>query len=280
MVAGDERPKQFCALLGNETLVERTRRRLARVAAPARTLVMLTRAHERFYRPLLAGMPAHCAVIQPEARGTAPAILYGLLRVAALAPAATVVITPSDHYVSDDDAFMAHVRMALAAISRRPDLVVLLGVQPDSVQPDYGWIAPGGAIAGLPLARVVGFREKPTADVVRSLANEGWLWNSFVIVGAVQALLAMVRHEAPALAAAFAPVVPTLGTAAESAMVRTVYRGIPPSSFSEDILVHRPANLAVLKVTGVSWSDWGVPARVLATLADQSLDAVPPAVTA
>jgi hypothetical protein len=48
----------------------------------------------------------------------------------------------------------------------------------------------------------------------------------------------MVPHEAPALAAAFAPVVATLGTAAESAMVRAVYRGIPPSSFSDDILVH------------------------------------------
>jgi mannose-1-phosphate guanylyltransferase len=282
VVAGDERPKQFCALLGQETLLERTRRRLALVVAPARTLTVLTHAHERFYRPLLAGMPGDCAVIQPEARGTAPAILYGLLRIAALAPQATVVITPSDHYVSDDAAFMAHVRTAVPAIARRPDLVVLLGIRPDGVQPDYGWIAPGSAIPGLPLARVVGFREKPTADAARGLANEGWLWNSFVIVGAVQALLAMVRHEAPALAAAFVPVVPTLGTAAESATVRTAYRAIAPSSFSDDILAHRPRNLAVLAVTGVQWSDWGAPDRVLATLAGLGSGpcAVPQAVTA
>ena len=281
VIAGDDRPKQFCALLGHETLLERTRRRLARAVAPARTLMVLTRAHERFYAPLVAGMPAHCAVIQPRARGTAPAILYGLLRVAALAPAATVVITPSDHYVADDEAFMAHVRTAVSAVARRPDLVVLLGVQPDRPEPDYGWIARGVAIPGLPLARVAGFREKPTADVARTLANEGWLWNSFVIVGAVPALLGMIRREAPALAAAFAAVVRALGTAIESAIVRTVYGGIAACSFSDDVLARRPANLAVLEVTGVRWSDWGAPDRVLATLAELTRSGMPPsAVTA
>jgi mannose-1-phosphate guanylyltransferase len=269
LVAGDERPKQFCAFVGCETLVERTRRRLARVVAPARTLVVLTRAHERFYRALVAGMPPHCAVIQPESRGTAPAILYGLLRIAALAPQATVIITPSDHWVSDDEALMAHARTAIAAVSRRRDLVVLLGIQPDSAQADYGWIAPGPSIPGLPLARVAGFREKPTTDVARTLASEGWLWNSFVMVGAVQTLLATMRHEAPALVDAFAPAVPVLGIAAESVMVRRVYRAITPSSFSDDILAHRPANLAVLAATGVQWTDWGTPERVLATLGDR-----------
>ncbi|MEX2146858.1 MAG: sugar phosphate nucleotidyltransferase [Candidatus Rokuibacteriota bacterium] len=266
VLAGDERPKQFCAIGGHDTLVERTRRRLARVVAPPRTLMVLTRSHERFYRPLVAGMPAHCAVIQPQARGTSPAIVYGLLRIAAREPSATVVITPSDHYVSDDDAFMAHVRVAASTISRRPDLVVLLGIRPDSVQADYGWIAPGPPIPGLPLARVKGFREKPAADVALTLANEGWLWNSFVIVGAVQSLLAMVRHEAPALAA-FSRLVPALGTAAETAVAGSVYAALAPSSFSDDILARRPANLAVLAVTGVEWSDWGSPERVMATLA-------------
>ena len=37
-LAGDDRPKQFCALLGEQTLLEQTRRRAARLIAPARTL--------------------------------------------------------------------------------------------------------------------------------------------------------------------------------------------------------------------------------------------------
>lgn len=120
-VMGDARPKQFCPVLGVETMLERTRRRAALAIPPARTLVALTRSHQRFYQPLIAGMPSHCALVQPQERGTAPAILYGLLRIAALAPAASVAILPSDHYVSDDDVFMEHVRVALDVVEARPD---------------------------------------------------------------------------------------------------------------------------------------------------------------
>ncbi len=77
----------------------------------------------------------------------------------------------------------------------------------------------------------------------------------------------MVRHEAPALAAAFSRLVPALGTAAETAVAGSVYEALAPSSLSDDILARRPANLAVLAVTGVEWSDWGSPERVMATLA-------------
>src|SRR3972149_8194713 len=72
---GDERPKQFCALLGRETLLERTRRRAALVIPPGRVLVSLTRGHERFWSPLLGGMPPPCALVQPAGRGTAPPAL-------------------------------------------------------------------------------------------------------------------------------------------------------------------------------------------------------------
>src|SRR5437016_8599056 len=82
-IAGDDRPKQFCPVLGGETLLEQTRRRVAALAPSERVLVVVVRAHERFYAPLLADVPSRCVVIQPENRGTAPAILYGLLRLTA-----------------------------------------------------------------------------------------------------------------------------------------------------------------------------------------------------
>lgn len=58
-----------------------------------------------------------------------------------------------------------------------------------------------------------------------------------------------------------------LGTPAENDAVRTLYSRLGTTSFSERILAARPANLAVLPVTGVQWSDWGRPRRVLETLA-------------
>src|SRR6266850_1943868 len=55
-LTGDDRPKQFCALVGPDALLTETRRRAALVAPAHRTLVVVNRAHERFYTPLLAGL--------------------------------------------------------------------------------------------------------------------------------------------------------------------------------------------------------------------------------
>jgi mannose-1-phosphate guanylyltransferase len=270
-ITGDERPKQFCPVLGFETLLEGTRRRAALSIAPARLLLSLTQGHERFYRPLLRGMPAHCAVVQPEDRGTAPAILYGALRIAALAPLGTVAILPSDHYVDDDRRFMKHVDEAFAAAEARPDLVVLLGLSPQNAEVEYGWIEPGEPIPGTPLHRVSRFWEKPSAGVAEALLARGCLWNSFVLVARVATLLALVRQAAPALDAVFAPARAALGTGFEASEIRKVYERIPPSSFSDVVLASCPPNLAVLPVRGVQWSDWGQPARVLATLSGLGL---------
>ena len=267
IIAGDERPKQFCSVLGPESLLEQTCRRAALEIPPARTAVILTEAHQRYYAPLVAGRPRHCVVVQPENRGTAAAILYGALRIAAIAPLAAVAVLPSDHYVSDDSVFMDQVAAAFAAVEARPELVVLLGITPESAETEYGWIEPGERIpARGSLLRVARFWEKPAPMLAQLLMDQGCLWNSFVVVAGIPALLTMVRGTLPNLAKAFAAVQPVIGTAAESPAIQTLYRHLAPLSFSDDVLARCPANLAVLPVEGVRWSDWGRPKRVMETL--------------
>lgn len=269
-IAGDERPKQFCHVLGDETLLDQTRRRCALAIPPDRTLVMLTGFHEPFYAPLLAAVPPQCMVVQPENRGTAPAILYGLLRISTVGPTDAVAVVPSDHYVSDDHAFMAHVAAAFTAVRERPELVILLGLTPESPEVEYGWIEPAEPIPapgpGV-LYRVGRFWEKPSPARARMLLARGCLWNSFVMVARVPALLAVIRRTIPRLYYPFSVAGPAMDTLFEAEAIRTLYFQIPSTNFSREVLAARPANLAVLPVSGVGWSDLGNPRRVLATLA-------------
>ena len=69
-IAGDERPKQFCSVLGGDTLLEETQDRAALEFAPKRTLYLVNRAHENFYRPLLINEPTENLIVQPSNRGT------------------------------------------------------------------------------------------------------------------------------------------------------------------------------------------------------------------
>ncbi len=270
LIAGDDRPKQFCPVLGRETLLGQTVRRVGETIPSARTLLVVTRSHERYYAPLLPDLGPLPLVIQPENRGTAPAILYALLRIAAVDPLAWVALFPSDHYVSDDHTFMTHVQAAFEAMSARPDLVALLGITPDSPEVEYGWIEPGGLVVWQRPSGIYSVRrfwEKPSASTAARFLEEGCLWNSFVMVGRVPTLLGMVERAVPDLFQAFAGIQPALRTTAERAVARSLYARLPDVNFSREVLAACPANLAVLPVTGVGWSDWGDPGRVLTTLA-------------
>jgi mannose-1-phosphate guanylyltransferase len=97
--------------------------------------------------------------------------------------------------------------------------------------------------------------------------ERGCLWNSFVMVGRVDSLLKMTRQALTELYKSFAEIVPTFGTESESAAVRELYARIPETNFSHEVLAVRPADLAVMRVGHVGWSDLGEPARVLSTLA-------------
>jgi mannose-1-phosphate guanylyltransferase len=269
-IAGDERPKQFCPMVNGETLLDRTRRRVRLSVRSERTCLVLTRPHERFYAPLVAVAPSGSLIVQPWGRGTAPAILYGLLRIAEAGRSDTVALFPSDHYVSDDARFMAHVDAAFRAVETRPDLVVLLGIEADASEAQYGWIEPGEAVFGrppYPVYRVRQFWEKPEVAVAERLLRRGCLWNSFVLVARVPTLLALIEAAVPDLYRLFTAAWHRRSTEGEDEVIRSLYATLPPTNFSEAVLGRSPDDLAVLPVRGVAWSDWGEPGRVLRTLA-------------
>lgn len=269
VISGDERPKQFCPILSNETLLDVTRNRVSLKIAPENTFFSLTQKHERFYDALLRNVSKRQKIVQPENKGTAPAILYSLLHLARHAPDATVAFFPSDHYFSDDRAFMENVETAFRAIEINPDSLVLLGIEPESAETAYGWIEPKNSLfrkLAKSVSRVSKFWEKPTFEVAQALLLKGCLWNSFVMIGKVGTFLKSIEKHLPELYRIFAASSIAFGTSAEKATVRALYAWIEDANFSSEVLEKAIDELYVMRVSDVVWSDWGEPQRVLGTL--------------
>lgn len=269
-ITGDNRPKQFVPVIGRTTLLDQTRRRVALSVPFNRTLIVATQKHRRFYEPLTNQISPSLLLEQPLNKGTAPAILYALLQVAAKSPEAIVALFPSDHFFADDEAFMSHVDVATDAVKVQPASVILLGITPFAPETEYGWIEPQPSIlasAEKSITRVRKFWEKPGLSLATSLMERGCLWNSFVMVGRVDALLKMTRAAMPEMYAAFAAVTPTFETGAQNKALAELYSQIEDSNFSHQVLAVRPEDLMVMKVGDVGWSDLGEPNRVLSTLA-------------
>lgn len=264
---GDDRPKQFCALVGREPLVVQAQRRATLIVPPSRTLLVLTRPHEPYYRGIVYGLPASSLVVQPENRGTATAVLYGLLRIARRTANAPVAILPSDHWVSNDAVFMAHAAAAIGIVRAHENAIVLLGVPPTRPEREYGWIEPSAPITEVwsDLHGVARFVEKPDPERALRMQQSGTsFWNTSVVVGQVEALLLLFARARPALVDAFLATWPELGSPSETAAIERLYRGLTASDFSGDILAAHPESLSVLAVSGVCWEDIGNPERLLA----------------
>jgi mannose-1-phosphate guanylyltransferase len=270
-ITGDERPKQFCPILNNETLLDVTRKRVELKIKPQNILYSLTQKHEFYYQNLLSGVKKSNLVVQAENKGTAPAILYTLLRLATQNPDATVAFFPSDHYFSDDEALMDYVERAFETVERRPDSIILLGIEPDKAETSYGWIEPAQSIfpeAASVVCQVERFWEKPSFKSAQHLLMKGCLWNSFVMIGKAASFLEIIKRELPDIYRMFEASSVTFGTFAERQTMSSLYAWINEVNFSSEVLEKCTKELFVLRVSDVSWSDWGEPNRVLGTLSN------------
>ena len=226
--------------------------------------------HARYVAEELAGLAGPHVLMQPADRGTAAAVLLAAHWISWQSPGSVVAVFPSDHFVQDEAAFMSHIRAVAACVRRTPERLVLLGAAATEPEPQYGWIEPGariGRIGGEPLCRVRGFVEKPSPEAARVAWDRGDLWNTFVVVGAVAALLRLGWTALPALSERLASIQPMAGTGHESAAIAHAYVGAPKADFCRDVFQPYPSALSVSRLPPrIRWSDWGTPERVITSL--------------
>ncbi len=263
---GEDRPKQYVPFLGATSLLRQTLDRVGRLIPAERTVVVSQYDHARFLDRELCDSAAPRVLLQPENRGTGTAVLYAAHTIRRTDPDAVVTVFPSDHYIREEDAFLAHVAEVCGFVTHHPERLVLLGARPTSPEPEYGWVRPGTAIGETsdgPICRVQGFLEKPEPEIAQRCMATGWLWNTFAFVTTLPTLAA-AGHEflrevddRLSLIAAFS------GSRHESWAVRQAYSLTPTSDFSRRILERCPAWLGVSRLPALTWSDLGTPRRVV-----------------
>jgi mannose-1-phosphate guanylyltransferase len=266
---GEDRPKQFAVIVGGQSLLQQTLKRVDLRIPCERTLVVALREHAGYLMSEFAGVPTPRLLVQPSDRGTAAAILLAAHRISWWDPEATIALFPSDHFVIEEAAFMDHVADVVMAVDQHPGWVVLLGAQPTDAETEYGWIEPGqplGQTATGPLYRVRRFWERPTLERARACLAGGSLWNTFVIVAKASVLIDLGRQLLPDIHEQFTRITPCADTEHEPRAIEAAYMALPNANFSQAVLDRCPPSLAVSRLPALTWCDWGTPERVLKSL--------------
>jgi mannose-1-phosphate guanylyltransferase len=268
-VSGEDTPKQFCRLLGGQSLLAQTTQRVGRTIGTERTVYVLLNSHERFYRKELQNVPPTHMVVQPLNRGTLPAILSSLAHIVRQDKNAVVGFFPSDHHYAEEDRFVSGVELAFSAAESNPETVILLGVAAKRAETEFGWIEAAPAMSPDSqdgLLKIKRFWEKPSTRTAEELLERGCVWNTFVMIGRAQAFLDLIRDAAPDVYQAFERLLALPETASVNDSLDAIYQCVTTADFSKLVLSGAPDRLGVWCLGDVGWSDLGDPRRVMSVL--------------
>ncbi|KWV96273.1 mannose-1-phosphate guanylyltransferase [Erythrobacter sp. AP23] len=187
-------PKPFIPLLGEQTLFQATLERCADREIFARPVVVIGERHLRFAeKQVEANAPDALFVVEPFGRNTAPAIALAAL---ALDPDEIMLVCPSDHHITDPEAFRNAAR--IAAQMATEDWLVAFGIAATAPETGYGYIRRGEALDGG--YRVQRFVEKPDLDTALGfLADGGYAWNGGIFAFRAGKFLAELSRHRPNL---------------------------------------------------------------------------------
>jgi mannose-1-phosphate guanylyltransferase len=199
-------PKQLLRLVSENALLEETVARVAGWIPRERILVLTNVEQEKSVRRMLKDFPKENIVAEPAKRDTAAAMALGTGWVAARDHAATMMVLPADHVITDNAAFRETMELAATAAEETGSLVTI-GIKPLWACPGFGYIEQGKPVqlksreSSDAVRHVVRFREKPNADLAESFIRKGnFRWNAGMFVWSVTTVLTEFNRHAPELA--------------------------------------------------------------------------------
>jgi mannose-1-phosphate guanylyltransferase len=261
-------PKEYCAFVGGRSMFQHALDRAEQVTPSDRLIAVVPREHRQEAFQQLDRRTIGALLLQPLCQGSAASVLLPLTYVRERDPDATVVVFPSDHFVYPEKRFLAQVRQAVSVVHRLPDRVVLMGVSPDRLELDYGWIAAGHPLPGPPDEQVRGVRslvERPSASEADSLLQTRGLWNTRAFAATVRTIWEIGWKTIPHLMPLFERLGEAIGCPNEALEREAIFRKVSTEDFSQ-MLGQATDRLAVFELTGVLWSEWNRPERIAETL--------------
>lgn len=254
-----ERPKQFIDILGvGRSLLQLTFDRFKDICPAENVWVLTNKTYADLVREQLPEVPASNVLLEPCRRNTAPCIAYVSWRIKSSDPKANVVVTPSDHIVTNPEEFRRVIKSCLQ-FTAETDAIVTLGMTPTRPETGYGYIQAdlsSSSPRNKEIFRIDSFREKPDAETAkRYIQQSNFFWNAGIFVWSVKTIVNAFRVYSPSISKIFENMLPIYGTPAEQQQIDEKYPEC--ENISVDYAIMEKAEEIFVQPANFGWSDLG-----------------------
>jgi mannose-1-phosphate guanylyltransferase len=251
-------PKQFIDILGTgKSLLQQTYERFATICPSENIYIVTNETYTDFVYKQLPDLPKDNILAEPQRRNTAPCVAYAAFKIGQKNPDANMVIAPSDHVISDEDAFREAILKAFDFTAKNNNLLTL-GIQPNRPDTGYGYIQfkETDVEERFKISKVKTFTEKPNLEMAKFFVNSGdFLWNAGIFVWNYKAISEAFKKHLPEMYSYFEEGKEAYNTPDEADFIRKVYALCTNISIDYGIM-EKAKNVYVLSAE-FGWSDLG-----------------------
>ena len=254
-----EKPKQFIDVLGvGKSLLQLTVERFGDICKAENMWVVTNKAYVNLVKEQLPELPDGNILCEPCRRNTAPCIAYVSWKIKSKDPKANIVVTPSDHIVTNTEEFRRVIKSCLD-FTMDSDAIVTLGMKPTRPETGYGYIQAdltSSSLRNKEIFRVYSFREKPDLDTAKQyISKNNYFWNAGIFIWNVSTIVNAFRVYQPAISKVFEGMLPIYGTDKEQLMIDEKFPEC--KSISVDYAIMEKAEEIFVCPADFGWSDLG-----------------------
>lgn len=255
----EEKPKQFIDVLGvGRSLMQLTYDRFDGICNPENVWIVTNQKYAQIVHEQLPEVPESNILLEPCRRNTAPCIAYVSWRIKKKDPKANIVVTPSDHIVTNSQEFKRVITQCLK-FTGESDAIITLGMKPTRPETGYGYIQADLSVSSprnKEIFRVDRFREKPDLATAKEFIKENnFFWNAGIFLWNVETIVNAFRVYQPQLSKIFEGMLDILGTSEEQACIDEKYPEC--ENISVDYAIMEKAEEIFVCPSDFGWSDLG-----------------------
>jgi mannose-1-phosphate guanylyltransferase len=252
-------PKQVLQIIGSESMIEMTYKRISSLTTPEKILVITSREIKSSIEKLLPEIPKENIIAEPVGKNTAPCIgLAGTIIQARNGDDDVMIVLPADHLVSEVEKFQNVLKMGLS-YAHENDCLITLGVQPNYPETGYGYIQKSEKLFkknGIDIFKVKTFAEKPNLETAKRFLQSGdFLWNSGIFIWQTKRIMAEIDENLPELSANLQKIRNKVDTDKFYPTLKDIYSRT--KSISIDYAVMEVAKKVCVIRADFSWNDLG-----------------------